>query len=87
MNNAVTAAQLRAAANLADRLAADGSKVLTYYHNGRKPVLVVDQPPVGTQGSLIRRAPLNLGAHAGDRTLAAPMDGVQLEWTEVAGGH
>lgn len=91
MNNAVAAAQLRAAANLAERLTADGSKVLTYYHNGRRPVLIVDQPPVGMQGSLVRRAPTFLGR---ERTLAAPIDGVQVQWSvadelgkDVAHGH
>jgi hypothetical protein len=80
MNNTATAAQLRAAANVTDQVAASGGKVLTFYSNGRQPVLFVDQPPAGVNGALCRRQPDGNGGV--QRILAAPLDGVQLEWVE-----
>jgi hypothetical protein len=78
MNNKVTAAALRAAADATDQLDESGSKVLGHYSNGRVPVLLIDRPPTFVQGVSRRRESDGKGGRV--RVYAAPFRGTQLEW-------
>lgn len=80
MNNIVIATHLRGAAAAVEQLTAAGSKVLGYYCNGRRPVLLIDQAPAFVRGSLRRRAPDGQGGT--HRVCAAPFHGVQIEWSQ-----
>lgn len=78
MNNNVIATALRAAAEATEQLDESGSKVLGHYYNGRRPVLLVDKPPVFLEGVSRWREPSGDGGF--DRVMAAGYGAVQLEW-------
>lgn len=78
MNNKVTAAALRASADAVEHLDAEHVKVLGYYCNGRKPVLLIDHPPAFARGAMTRRQPSPLGGV--DHVYATPFHGCQIEW-------
>lgn len=63
----------------AQTLEAAGITILGYYSNGRRPVLIIDQPPPLLQGAPKRRQPNGDGGI--DLVMAAPYENVQLEWT------
>ena len=63
----------------AQALEAAGITILGYYSNGRRPVLIIDQPPPLLQGAPKRRQPNGDGGI--DLVMAAPYENVQLEWT------
>ncbi|MBM9911897.1 MULTISPECIES: hypothetical protein [Stenotrophomonas] len=73
---------LFAAANTARELENAGIDVLAHYSNGRRPVLIITQPPADIEGHLKRWGPNGSGGR--DRVLAAEYQGLQLEWTERA---
>lgn len=79
MNKYVTARALRTAADAVERLEDERIRVLGHYHNGRKPVLLVERKPRQIEGVVIRRQPMADGVQ---RVFAAPFAGVQIEWHE-----
>ncbi len=55
-----------------------GVSILSQRSNGRRLVVVVDQPPASVSGGMCRRQPMADGRT--HYTLAAPWRGLQLEW-------
>lgn len=75
---------LFSAAATARELEIAGIQVLAHYSNGRRAVLIIDQPPPLVQGHLRRRQPNGRGGI--ERVLAAEYQGMQLEWSVHEGG-
>ena len=73
----LTANRQMQAAVVSRKLEDRGVRVYNVWHNGRQPVLYLDRPPEGVTGVSQRRQPAAGGV---DRIMAAPFDGVQIEW-------
>lgn len=69
---------LQSAVEVAKKIEEAGSQVIGSYCNGRRTVLLIDQPPAFVQGHCKQRYPNHLGGYT--RMFAAPYYGVQLEW-------
>jgi hypothetical protein len=80
MNNDRKSDVLYSAAATARELENAGIQVLGHYSNGRRAVLIIDQPPPLLQGHLRRRQPNGRGGT--ERVLAAEYQGMQLEWSQ-----
>lgn len=83
MNNQVTAAGLRAAADAVDKLSAQGVNVIGYRADARKPVLLINTPPAFAHGVVKSRFwRSRTGARYLTRVYATPFHGCQIEWTQ-----
>ncbi len=82
MNDAITpkSAVLLAAAKAAEALEAQGVAVLAHYSNGRQAVLIIDKAPTFVRGVVRRWHPNGRGGT--EYILAAPYQGMQIEWSE-----
>lgn len=76
-------AVMQAAAQTAKRLEDQGIEIFGHYSNGRKAVLMIDRPPAFVRGARRRRQPDGRGGT--QYIMAAPYEGLQIEWsTHVA---
>lgn len=69
------------AATVAGILEDSGRTVYGHYSNGRRVVLVIDQPPAFVRDGVCKRRQPN-GRGGWMRVMAAGFQGVQIEWLE-----